>query len=73
MRLPVSCGRRPPLGTAHDAMKPLRASLLAAAATLCTLVVAPGAPADLPGSLLNVHAVFIDGRQFHPGRPPAGG
>lgn len=38
-----------------------------------SFVVAPGAPADLPGSLLNVHAVFIDGRQFHPGRPPAGG
>ncbi len=37
-----------------------------------TFVVVPGAPADLPGSLLNVHAVFIDGWQFRPGGIPAG-
>ena len=38
-----------------------------------TFVVVPGAPADLPGSLLNVHAVFIDGLPSGLGGLPAGG
>lgn len=58
----------PPTGTAHETMKTLRASLLAAAATVCTLVAAPGARGFQP-------AVVGPGRPpevcFAPGTDPA--